>query len=71
MILLAVCSALTLSAQESLILHYDFRDVQGRTVIDKSSSHFDGKPLTAPLGLMEHADKNLKYSKLDVVYVKQ
>ena len=43
MILLAVCSALTLSAQESLILHYDFRDVQGRTVVDKSSSHFDGK----------------------------
>ena len=31
----------------------------------------DGKPLTAPLGLMENADKNLKYSKLDVVYVKQ
>ena len=31
----------------------------------------DGEPLTAPLGLMEHADKNLKYSKLDVVYVKQ
>lgn len=43
MIWLAVCSALTLSAQESLILHYDFRDVQGRTVVDKSSSHFDGK----------------------------
>ncbi|MBE6208292.1 MAG: hypothetical protein E7132_06430 [Rikenellaceae bacterium] len=43
MILLAVCSALTLSAQESLILHYDFRDVQGHTVVDQSASHFDGK----------------------------
>ena len=43
MILLAVCSALTLSAQESLILHYDFRGVQGRTVVDQSASHFDGK----------------------------
>ena len=31
----------------------------------------DGKPLTAPLGLMEHADQNRNYTKLDVVYVRQ
>lgn len=31
----------------------------------------DGKPLTAPLGLMEHADKDRNYTKLDVIYVKQ
>lgn len=31
----------------------------------------DGKPLTAPLGLMEHADKERRYTKLDMIYVKQ
>ena len=31
----------------------------------------DGKPLTAPLGLMEHADKDRRYTKLDMIYVKQ
>ena len=29
----------------------------------------DGKPLTAPLGLMEHADEEMRYKRLDVVYV--
>lgn len=31
----------------------------------------DGKPLTAPLGLMEHCDENRKYTKLEMIYVKQ
>lgn len=31
----------------------------------------DGTPLTAPLGLMEHADKERRYTKLDMIYVKQ
>lgn len=31
----------------------------------------DGKPLAAPLGLMEHADKDRHYTKLDMIYVKQ
>lgn len=31
----------------------------------------DGQPLTAPLGRMEHADQNRRYTTLDVVYVKQ
>lgn len=29
----------------------------------------DGKPLTEPLGLFEHCDKNRKYTKIDMKYV--
>ena len=31
----------------------------------------DGKPLTTPLGIMEHADKDRRYTKLNMIYVKQ
>ena len=30
-----------------------------------------GKPLTRPLGLMEHCDEKRNYKKLDLKYVKQ
>ena len=28
----------------------------------------EGKPLTRPLGLMEHCDKNRHYTKIDLLY---
>ena len=31
----------------------------------------EGKPLDKPLGLMEHCDKERKYTKIDLKYVKQ
>ena len=67
MILLAVCSALTLSAQESLILHYDFRDVQGRTVVDKSASHFDGKLCGSAVADTEGINQSSKIPLLTVL----
>ena len=30
----------------------------------------DGKPVTKPLGLMEHCDKNRRYEKIDLIYKK-
>lgn len=43
LILCALCCTLSLTAQEHLILHYDFRGDSGAVVVDKSASHFDGK----------------------------
>lgn len=43
LLLLLVGVSLSLSAQEKLILHYDFRGDSGRVVLDRSASHFDGR----------------------------
>lgn len=41
LITLWTCLSMSAMAQESLMLHYDFEDDQGRMVRDKSASHFD------------------------------
>ena len=38
----AVLWAVLANAQPKLLLHYDFKNIEGDKVIDLSESHFDG-----------------------------